>query len=115
MAAGLLRYSGVIMKKYEIVGRYIELHEGFIHVTEAQARRRSASLHPLGGGMYRIDNPAQFKVGEIVGLDYDPPKPLAQFMKLVEELPEAGLVEELSATQEVEELPEIKPVFKHKK
>lgn len=97
-----------MMKKYEIIGRYIQLFDGVVAVTEAQAKRRSASLHPLGDGIYRIDNPVQFKVGEIIGINYDPPKSLVDFMRLIEELPEP---EEMA-----EELPEDKPFErKHKK
>lgn len=100
------------MKKYEITGRFIELHEGVVEVTAAQARRRSASLSNIGFGLYRIDNPVQFKIGEIIGIDYEPPKSLIEFMKLVEELPQAKTVIEEQEIAEIEELP-VKPA-KHK-
>lgn len=104
--------------KYEIIGRFIELHEGLVEVNESQARRRSAMLTPISGGVYRIDNPVQFKVGEIIGLSYDPPKSLIEFMKPIEEVKETEIVEEIQAVEEVQELPqtiEIKVKQKHKK
>lgn len=114
LAARLLRDHDLIMKKYEIIGRFIELYEGVVEVTPSQARRRSASLASIGFGLYRIDNPVQFKVGEIIGIDYEPPKSLSDFMRLVEEVPiEAAPVEELPEAAKVEELPTVKP-FKHK-
>jgi len=87
LAARLLRNNDLIMKKYEIIGHFIQLHGGVVQVTASQAKRRSAMLAPIGGDLYRIDNPVQFKVGEIIGIDYEPPKSLIEFMKLVEELP----------------------------
>lgn len=104
--------------KYEIIGRFIELHEGLVEVNESQARRRSAMLAPIGGGVYRIDNPVQFKVGEIIGLSYDPPKSLIEFMRPIEEVLEDEIVEEIQTVEEVQELPqtiEIKVKQKHKK
>ena len=98
------------MKKYEITGRFIELHEGVVEVTADQARRRGASLASIGFGLYRIDNPVQFKVGEIVGIDYEPPKSLAEFMRLIEECQPVDQVEE---SPEVVKIEEVKP-FKHK-
>lgn len=113
MAKRLLRYDDLIMKKYEIIGRFVELHEGVVEVTASQAKRRSAMLAPIGGDLYRIDNPVQFKVGEIIGIDYDVPKSLIEFMRPVEELPEVVPIEELPVTEKVEEVQPIKP-FKHK-
>lgn len=101
------------MKKHEIIGRFIELHEGVVEVTAAQAKRRSASLANIGFGLYRIDNPVQFKVGEIIGIDYDPPKSLSDFMRLVDEVSELPEVSELSGVLEVDqsaELPEVEKV-----
>ena len=95
--------------KYEIIGRFIELHEGLIEVNEAQARRRITALSLVGGDIYRIDKPVQFKVGEIVGINYDPPKSLVDFMKPLE-LPEIEEVIELPEITVTNELPEIEEV-----
>lgn len=113
LAKFLLRDHDLIMKKYEIIGRFIELHEGVVEVTASQAKRRSAMLAPIGGDLYRIDNPVQFKVGEIIGIDYDVPKSLIEFMKPVEELPEVAPVEELPEVAKVEEVQLVKS-FKRK-
>ena len=87
------------MRKYEIIGRFIELHEGLVEVNESQARRRSAMLAPVGGGVYRIDNPVQFKVGEVIGIDYDLPKSLVEFMRPLEDTSDA----KIEAVEEVKE------------
>ena len=109
LAKCLLRYDDLIMRKYQIVGSFIELHEGLVEVNESQAKRRSAMLAPVGNGIYRIDNPVQFKVGEVIGIDYDPPKSLIDFMMPLE-LPEpVRAVEELPEVTE-----EVKPMIKHK-
>ena len=110
--------------KYEIIGRFIELHEGLIEVSESQAKRRMQSLAPVGGGVYRIDNPVQFKVGEVIGLNYNPPKSLVEFMLPLDEISDAKIeaVEEVteSLNNAIEELPkpatvEIRVKQKHKR
>ena len=73
------------MKKYEIIGRYIKLFDGKVYLTEDQAKRRGASVSALGGGLYQIVTSVQFKVGEIIGIDYEPPKGLVEFMRALEE------------------------------
>ena len=87
------------MRKYEIIGRFIELHEGVVEVTASQAKRRSASLAPIGDDLYRIDNPVQFKVGEVIGIDYDLPKSLIEFMRPLDEISDA----KIEAVEEVKE------------
>ena len=73
------------MKKYEIIGRYIKLFDGKVYLTEDQAKRRGASVSALGGGLYQIVTSVQFKVGEIIGVNYEPPKGLVEFMRALEE------------------------------
>lgn len=112
--------------KYEIIGRFIELHEGLIEVNESQANRRMQSLTPVGGGgIYRIDNPVQFKVGEVIGLNYNPPKSLVEFMLPLDEVKTDAKIEAVEEVTEslnnaVEELPrsatvEIRVKQKHKR
>lgn len=96
--------------RYQIIGRFIELHEGLIELDESQASRRGASLTAVGDGLYRINKPVQFKVSEVIGIDYDPPKPLIDFMMPIEEFPEAAKIVELPEETHIEE----EKQFKHK-
>jgi len=96
--------------RYEIIGKFIELHEGLIEINETQAKRRITSLAPVGGGIYRIDKPVQFKGGEVIGINYDPPKSLVEFMLPLDEIKvnaEIEAIEEVTkpAYVEVEEIP----------
>ncbi len=97
--------------RYEIISRFIELHEGLIEVNESQAKSRITSLAPVGGGIYRIDRPVQFKVGEIIGINYDPPKSLVEFMQPLDEIKSDAKIESVeefaeSLNNAVEEIPE---------
>ena len=102
--------------RYEIIGRFIELHEGLIEVNESQAKRRITSLAPVGGGIYRIDKPVQFKVGEVIGIEYNPPKSLVEFMLPLDEIKvnaEIENVEEVAQQidAEIDEITEQVTVF----
>jgi hypothetical protein len=108
LATCLLRYDDLIMK-YEIIGKHIQQFDGLVGLSVDQYKDRSQSLTLESDGIYRIDKPVQFKVGEIIGINYDPPKVLLDFMKPLE-LPEVEEVTELPEIEEVAELPEVEEV-----
>lgn len=69
-------------KKNEIksclAGAVITLHSGRVKLTEDQANRRASCLSndKKGGkaGVYNIEKPIQFKLGEVFGYDGEIPK-----------------------------------------
>jgi hypothetical protein len=51
-----------------IVDKIMTLNSGLITLTEAQYLRRKTQLEELGGGVYNILAPVEFKRGEVIGL-----------------------------------------------
>lgn len=57
------------MKKLKVIAGSAGFHTGILALTPSQAKARSASLKPMGGGLYEILSPVQFKHGEEVSFD----------------------------------------------
>jgi len=77
LATRLLRDDDLIMIKYEIIGKAIELTGGILHLTPEQAKSRLHALKPLNDGLFEILKTVTFKVGEKIGFNGDIPKALA--------------------------------------
>lgn len=72
------------MQKYEF-SKPTFLYAGNLVLSEDQARRRAHNLKHLEGDVYEIINPVQFKGGEVIGYDGDPPKAVLGGMVLMAE------------------------------
>lgn len=63
-----------IMRKIDITEAPLTLYTGRLKLTEDQAIIRIHNLVDLGGGLFDIKNPVQFKIGEIIYFNGDLPK-----------------------------------------
>lgn len=63
------------------VATAITLHTGILGLTPAQAASRRAALTDLGEGLYQIQQPVQFKAGEVIAYDGPMTKAMASQIK----------------------------------
>lgn len=65
------------MKQFEVIDRAARLSAGRVKLTAAQAKPRAHALKALGGGVFEIVQPVEFKRGEVIEYDQDPGKAMA--------------------------------------
>ena len=87
------------MNKYEITERSARFATGKLELTDVQAKPRMHNLKPVKGevGVYEVVEPVEFKVGEIVGFDGEPPKSLITVTIPLTKEQEAELIEKQKA------------------
>lgn len=61
------------MKTY-VANDTVTVHEGKVTLSPAQYKRRASLVDKVGGDVYLVVSPVQFKAGEIFGYDGEIPK-----------------------------------------
>lgn len=73
------------MKKFEVINpKGVTLASGVLQLNKDQAGSREHALRKLGDGLFLIEQPVQFKLGEIFGYDGEAGKALLAEMEPVE-------------------------------
>ncbi|MGE3622997.1 MAG: hypothetical protein AB7H77_03855 [Bdellovibrionales bacterium] len=73
-------------KRYEITGVKVSFGPGAVlGLTDKQAEARLQSLKKINGDRYTVTGIVEFKRGEIVAIESDPPKGLAGKLALIED------------------------------
>lgn len=57
------------MKRYEVISVKVTLASGVLQLSKEQAGCREHALRPMGDGLFLIDQPVEFKCGEVIGYD----------------------------------------------
>lgn len=73
------------MKQYSVEERSVTISSGILLLSNDQAEARTTHLENLGDGLYQVNQPVQFKRGEIFGYDGDVNKDILQQIKVVKE------------------------------
>lgn len=76
-----------------ITGRSVRLNAGLVELTPDQEKTRSANLRPVGGDVFEIIKPIEFKSGELIGYEGTISKAMAN--ELLADTPEEPLSEKI--------------------
>lgn len=69
------------MKQYRVVGKLARISTGNVELTPEQASDRMHNLKKLGGDVYEVLKPIEFKAGQVFGYDGTPGKGQASIVE----------------------------------